>query len=120
MDFMGSVNLFHGRIESGKAVFGALELDHPGAAEGQAARLFVRPYNLEIHARQQGGPAFKARVERVQAAGPHVRVELVAETGEAVTVEVPHTQFGSNRVSPGQDVYLSPRDTRIFMEDYTI
>ena len=122
MDFMGSVNLFRGRIESGKAVFGSLVLDHPngGGADGQPARLFVRPYDLDIHLHHDGRPGLRARVERVQAAGPQVRVELVAETGEAVTVEMSHAQYRDSRVDPGDTVYVSLRDARIFMEDYAI
>jgi hypothetical protein len=40
MDFTGSVNLFHERIESGKAVFGPLVLEHSGsgAVEGQGRK----------------------------------------------------------------------------------
>ena len=122
MDFMGSVNLFHGRIDSGKAVFGQLVLDHPNSAgaDGQAARLFVRPYDLDIHPQHNGRPGLRARVERVQSAGPQVRVELVAETGEAVTVEMSHVQYRDSSVGPGDSVYVSLRDARIFMEDYTI
>jgi sulfate/thiosulfate transport system ATP-binding protein len=120
MDFLGSVNLFHGRIESGKAVFGPLVLDHPNGADGQAARLFVRSYDLDIHLRQNGRPGLRARVERVQSAGPQVRVELIAESGEAVTVEMSHAQHRESHVSAGDSVYVSLRDSRIFMEDYTI
>jgi sulfate transport system ATP-binding protein len=122
MDFMGSVNLFHGRVERGKAVFGQLVLDHPNGtvAEGQPARLFVRPYDLELHTQGDGRPSLRARVERVQSAGPQVRVELVAETGEAVTVEMSHAQYRDSRVSAGDSVYVSLRDARIFMEDYSI
>ncbi len=122
MDFMGSVNLFHGRIDGGKAVFGQLVLDHPdsGSADGQAARLFVRPYDLDIHTQRNGRPGLSARVERVQSAGPQVRVELVAETGEAVTVEMSHAQYRDSRVTSGDSVYVSLRDARIFMEDYSI
>ena len=122
MDFMGSVNLFHGRIERGKAVFGQLVLDHPDTpgTDGQAARLFVRPYDLDIHTQRDGRPGLSARVERVQSAGPQVRVELVAETGEAVTVEMSHAQFRDSRVASGDSVYVSLRDARIFMEDYSI
>ncbi len=122
MDFMGAVNLFHGRIESGKAVFGPLVLDHAGSAasDGQAARLFVRPYDLDITHRPGGEPGICARVTRVQAAGPHVRVELRAESGEAVVVEMPHAQFRAARVHAGDDVYVSVRDARIFTEDYSI
>jgi sulfate/thiosulfate transport system ATP-binding protein len=122
MDFMGSVNLFRGRIESGKAVFGPLELDSPeaGASDGRAARLFVRPYELDIHRHHSGRPGLRARVLRVHSAGPQVKVELVAETGEAVVVEMSHEQFREVQVSPHDQVYVSLRDARIFTEDYSI
>ena len=122
MDFMGQVNLFHGRIESGKAVFGPLVLEQPEAAgqEGRTARLFVRPHDLDIHRQHNGGPALKARIERVQSAGPQVRVELTAETGEAVVVEMSHAQFRAALVDSGDDVYVSMRDGRVFTEDYSI
>ena len=117
MDFMGSVNLFRGRIESGKAIFGPLVLEQPNGADGQPARLFVRPYDLDIHSQHNGRPGLRARVERVQSAGPQVRVELVAETGEAV---MSHAQHRESRVGQGDSVYVSLRDARIFMEDYAI
>jgi sulfate transport system ATP-binding protein len=122
MDFMGQVNLFHGRIESGKAVFGPLVLERPEAAgqEGRTARLFVRPHDLDIHRQHNGGPALKARIERVQSAGPQVRVELKAETGEAVVVEMSHAQFRAALVDSGDEVYVSMRDGRVFTEDYSI
>lgn len=122
MDFMGQVNLFHGRIESGKAVFGPLVLERPetGGKDGRAARLFVRPHDLDIHRQQNGGPALRARVERVQSAGPQVRVELTAETGEALVVEMSHANFRATLVDTGDDVYVSPRDGRVFTEDYSI
>ncbi|MGD0499239.1 MAG: sulfate ABC transporter ATP-binding protein [Bryobacteraceae bacterium] len=122
MDFMGSVNLFHGRIESGKAVFGPLVMEHSGsgAAEGQTARLFVRPYDLEIHRSDSGKPSLRARVLRIQSAGPQVRVELQAETGEAVVVEVPHAQFRESGINPGDEVFVGLRDSRVFTEDYSI
>jgi sulfate transport system ATP-binding protein len=122
MDFMGNVNLFHGRIESGKAVFGPLVLDHSssGAVEGQTARLFVRPYDLDIRHSSSGAPSLRARVLRIQAAGPQVRVELQAETGEAVVVEMPHNQFRESGIQAGDDVFIGLRDARVFTEDYSI
>jgi len=122
MDFMGSVNLFHGRIEAGKAVFGPLVLDHngAGAVDGQTARLFVRPYDLHIDRRNTGKPSLRARVLRIQAAGPQVRVELQAETGEAVVVEMPHTQFRETAIAVGEEVFVALRDARVFTEDYSI
>jgi sulfate transport system ATP-binding protein len=122
MDFMGNVNLFHGRIESGKAVFGPLVLEHSasGAVEGQTARLFVRPYDLDIQRLSTGKPSLRARVLRIQAAGPQVRVELQAETGEAVVVEMPHAQFRESGIAVGDDVFVGLRDARVFTEDWSI
>jgi sulfate transport system ATP-binding protein len=120
MDFMGNVNFFRGRIESGKAVFGSLVLDRPGEADGQAVRLLVRPHDLDIHRDHNGTPSLRARVERIQSAGPRVRVELVAETGETVTVEMSHAHFRESQVSPGDPVFVSLRDSRIYTEDYSI
>jgi sulfate transport system ATP-binding protein len=122
MDFMGSVNLFHGRIESGKAVFGSLVLEHAatGAVDGQTARLFVRPYDLDIRHSNSITPSLRAHVLRIQAAGPQVRVELQAETGEAVVVEMPHNQFRESAIQTGDQVFVGLRDARVFTEDYAI
>lgn len=122
MEFLGHVNLFHGRIESGKAVFGPMVLEAPagGAAEGSTARLFVRPHDLDIHTQQDGRPGMRARILRVHSAGPLVRVELQAETGESVTVEMPHERYRQTPVAIGDHVYVSLRDARLFLEDYSI
>jgi len=123
MDFMGNVNFFSGRIEKGKAVFGPLVLERPGeaASEGQSARLFVRPYDLDIHRDYNGGkPSLRARVQRIQSAGLKVRVELLAETGETVTVEMSHEQFHDSHINVDDNVFVSLRDSRIFTEDYSI
>ena len=122
MDFMGSVNLFHGRIESGKAVFGPLVLEHPasGAVDGQTARLFVRPFDLDIRPSDASAPCLRAHVLRIQAAGPQVKVELRAETGEAVVVEMPHRQFRQSGIQAGDQVFVALREGRVFTEDYSI
>ncbi|MGA3043433.1 MAG: TOBE-like domain-containing protein, partial [Bryobacteraceae bacterium] len=102
MDFLGNVNLFHGRIEDGKAVFGPLVLDHSGGAlpDGHGARLFARPFELDISREQNGKPGMKARVTRVQSAGAQVRIELNSENGEPMQVEMPHSRFRERSVAP--------------------
>jgi len=121
MDFMGNVNLFHGRVESGKAVFGSLVLDHGGAdvPDGRGARLFVRPFELDISHHQNGLPGMKARVMRVQSAGAQVRIELSSENGEVLQVEMPHSRFRERAVAPRDDVYVTLLDSRIFLEEQT-
>jgi sulfate/thiosulfate transport system ATP-binding protein len=118
MDFLGSVNLFHGRVEGGKAVFGPLVLDcpEPNAANGCPARVFIRPFDLEIHPHPNGHPSFPAQVLRVLEAGPHVKIELVGKAGELVCVEMPHDRFRNMPIEAGADVHVSPRDARVFVD----
>jgi len=124
MDFLGNVNLFHGRVEGGKAVFGSLILDYPEGSEsnGRAARLLVRPHDLEIHTQPNGHATFSARVSRILTAGPQVKIELVSRSDELINVEMAHDRFQSMHIEMGAEVYVSPRDVRVFMEatDYSI
>ncbi|MFN7992367.1 MAG: TOBE-like domain-containing protein [Bryobacteraceae bacterium] len=117
MDFMGNVNLFHGRIESGKAVFGSLVLDHSNSAapDGQGARLFVRPFELDITREPNGSPSIRAQVTRIQSAGAQVRIELRSEGGEVLHVEMPHNRFRERTVAPRDQVFVTLLDSRIFL-----
>ncbi len=121
MHFLGNVNLFHGRVESGQAVFGPWVLDQNAAfQDGQEARLFVRPYDLDIHEAEDGRPAIKAVVDRIQAAGPNAKFELHTEDGQTIHVEMPHEKFRAMNVNRGDQVFVSLKDARVFVEDYVI
>ncbi len=122
LDFLGNINLFHGRVQSGKAVFGSLQLDHNElvSVEGAPARLMVRPHELEIRKQQNGRPGMKARVVRSWPAGPQMRVDLIGESGQALKVEMPHDRFREESVEPGQDVFVSVLEPRVFVGDYSI
>ena len=111
MDFLGHVNLFRGRVEGGKAVFGSLILDYPegNQANGRAAKLLVRPHDLEIHTRPNGRPTFPARISRILVAGPQVKIELVSHNGELVNVEMAHDRFQGLHIETGAEVYVSAR-----------
>ena len=119
MDFLGNVNLFVGRIEGGKAWFGSLVMEHESASDAgsRPARLFVRPHDLTVRSSAEGGPGLKAQVRRVNRAGPYVKIELAAEDGEPLLAEMSHAQFAHEPVQPGSEVYLIPRDARVFVED---
>ena len=117
MDFLGSVNLFHGRIENGEAVFESRSLDQP---DGRRAKFFVRPHDLEVETRFNGKSSIRAQVARVLSAGPLVKLELTTETGEPANAEMSHEEFAAKRIGVGRQVFISPRDARVFTEDYSI
>jgi sulfate transport system ATP-binding protein len=122
MDFLGSVNLFKGRVEEGKAVFGPLVVDRPGGAgvDGKPADLFVRPHDLEIHAQRNGSSALPARVVRIHSAGSLVRIELSSESESVLYSEMPHERFRQEPFEVGAQVYVTPRNSHVFVHDYSI
>jgi sulfate transport system ATP-binding protein len=121
MNFLGHVNIFHGRVEGNKAFLGPLEIDYAGRtqATSKAARGLIRPYDLEIETQANGKPAFKATVLRVNAAGPRVKIDLTAESGEPVHVELPHERYRALNLAVGQTVFVIPREVNVFVDETT-
>ena len=115
-DFLGDVNLFRGRVEEGKAFIGPLEFDVSGHPQHEAriATLYIRPHQLEIEREGSGERQFRARVVHVNPAGPLVKVELLAEWGDPVRVELSQERFRALALEPGADVFVRPRDMSIF------
>jgi sulfate transport system ATP-binding protein len=115
-DFLGDVNLFTGRIEHGKAYLGSAAFDAPGQADREAkiATLYIRPHQLEIAREGEGQKQFKAVVERVHLAGPLVKVDLVAEWGDPVRVEMSQERYRALALEAGSQVFVRPTDMSIF------
>lgn len=120
--FLGSINLFHGRTNAGDVHFGPLVLGHAirPVPDGKEARAFVRPYDLEIHRSNGDRPMLDARVVRILSAGPVVKVELASDNSGPLFVEVPHDRFRELNLTRDERVYVSVRDARVFVEDYSI
>jgi sulfate/thiosulfate transport system ATP-binding protein len=123
MDFLGNVNLFHGRVEAGRAVFGQWVVEPPGGIrlDGNNARMLVRPYDLEIASDcPEHAAGLRARITRVQSAGSVVKIELTGDGEQPIYVEMPHDRFREQPRSVGDTVFVAPRNSRIFVEDYSI
>ena len=119
-NFLGNVNLFHGRIEDGRVFLGdtAVELENTHAhahPETGKAVLYVRPHLLEIVMRPNGKQTFPATVKSINPAGPQVKVELETPAGDPVHVELDHDRFRLLALRPDARVYLTPREERVFV-----
>lgn len=116
MHFLGHVNVFHGRAEGSKAVFGGVELDYPQAAEMGLleVRGFVRPHDLEIERVAGPDTLMDGTVVHLNAAGPQVKIELLAVTGETIHVEMTQERYRELGLRRGQRVYVRPRQIKVF------
>jgi sulfate transport system ATP-binding protein len=113
-EFLGDVNLFHGRLHRGRALIGDIEFDAPehAEAEEQPAVAYVRPHDIEI-AREAGTAASLAvRVAHVLPLGSVVRVELVrdgAQPADLIRAEITRERFRELKLAAGDQVFISPR-----------
>jgi sulfate/thiosulfate transport system ATP-binding protein len=115
--FLGDVNLFLGRVIGDKAYLGSVAIDLPsgGTQAPDVARLYIRPHLLQVHAEPSGTEDFRARVVHINKAGPIVKVELVAEWGDRVFVEMSPERCLSLNLDTDAEVFISPRDKRLFV-----
>ncbi len=122
-NFLGNVNLFHGRIAGGRAQIGALDLDLPESASGEDGPAFgyARPYEMQIARDSQDPSAIRANVRYVYGVGPVVKIELQAvETGTVLEAELGRPQFGELDLKLGEIVFVTPQKLRVFTDDYSI
>jgi sulfate transport system ATP-binding protein len=119
MNFLGQVNAFHGRLEGGKIHFATLALESseiPDAAV-RPVRVFVRPHDFDVETQGHGEPSFRAVVKRVHSAGPNVRLDLVAESGEHLQAELPQERFRALGIAAESQVFVTPREVKVFSND---
>jgi sulfate/thiosulfate transport system ATP-binding protein len=119
VDFLGQVNRFHGRVEDGKIHFATLAWESPEHADAptQAAHVFIRPHDLDVELERNGHPSFAATVVHVHSAGPNVRLELTAESGERLYAELSQERYRALGVSKGSRVFVSPREVKVFPKE---
>ena len=117
-NFLGNVNLFHSRVEEGKAYLGEMPIDLPAesAADAKSAMVFVRPHLLEIEHQRNGAEAFHAKVIHINAAGPLVKIDLVSDWGDPVQVELSHGKYSSLALKRHDEVFVRPRERKVFVQ----
>ncbi len=123
MDFLGNVNVFHGRVQNGRALFGALEIAYPEYphADEREATFYIRPHELDVHRSRNGVSALEARVQRVNPTGSVAKLALVNEEfGVDLSVELSLDRFSELNLRTGDTVFVSPRKARAFMPEYVI
>ncbi|MEN9539423.1 MAG: hypothetical protein RLZZ126_1658, partial [Pseudomonadota bacterium] len=101
LQFLGDVNLFHGRIG---------HTAEPGASDDVS---FVRPHELEI-VPEAGADTWPVVLNQTLTVGPNTRIEFRREGAEGtVDVELPREAFKALRqhlgLQPGARVHLRPR-----------
>ena len=119
MEFLGQVNVFHGRVRKGKAVAGSLSVDCPtyDSVEERPANVYFRPHELAIRRTSNGEPNIPATIVRINAAGPLARVSLQTPDQQDVLVEMTLAELRASRLHEGEQVYLYAKHARVFLPE---
>lgn len=122
IDFLGNVNVFHGRIEQGRAVLSGVRIDIGERLPRDAAQanVYVRPHELEIEREVNGEPAIAARVARINPAGSIAKIVLAEGDGREIQVDLSLDRYRELSLVLGEQVYVLPKQVRVFDSDYCI
>lgn len=123
MDFLGRVNVFHGRARDGRALVGDLEIPCPDYlhADEQEAAIYVRPHELDIDRAPAVSGSLAARVKHINPAGAVARILLEAlDGGLSLHVEVSPERWRELDLMIGDTAYVAPRKARVFLPEYSI
>jgi sulfate/thiosulfate transport system ATP-binding protein len=118
VNFLGQVNIFHGRVQEGKALLGPLALEYPDHPhhESRAAAGYSRPHELELSRTDEGGGLW-ATVTDVRIVGAVVKIEVVDDERNPIQVELGREHYERIRAIIGERMYLKPRKVRVFMHE---
>lgn len=114
--FLGDVNLFHGRAdEEGARIGGAVFPlpDVPGQLD--ETLFFARPHDIEIRMEDSERLGIPARIDAIRPLGALVRIEVNRIDGQGtVEVEVTRDSLSGLSLEVGQCISLMPRRLRAF------
>ena len=124
MDFLGNVNVFHGRVQAGRVEMGPFSLQYDGYQhdEPRNATAYVRPHELDID-RSPSQSSLLGTVKQINPAGSVLKVRIaVAEFGVELNVDVTHYRAQALGLKLNDTIYVHPRSVRVFMPeaDYVI
>ncbi len=126
-EFLGNVNLFHGRVHDGRLdLASSVASDGPAVgSDGNGSTLhkgvaYVRPHDVELQ-RIANGTTIAARVDHISFAGPSVHVQLRrSDTGEPIEASLTRDRYRALGIQTGEEVHAKLHNPRVFGEDYSI
>jgi sulfate transport system ATP-binding protein len=122
-NFLGNVNLFHGRVDGDRARIGDIDVEMPqSAASGNGKALgYARPYEMHITREPVDAHAIRATLRHVYGVGPNVKLELQSTgSAEMFEAELARGVFHALDAKVGDVLFVTPRNLRVFSDDYSI
>ncbi len=118
MEFLGQVNVFRARLSDGKARIGNVAIDYPEYTQRTEvpAAVYMRPHELEISRSKTQDSSLAAKVEKLNPAGGTAKVAL-SVGDKQVHVDLSLERFEELGLALGEQVYVTPKTARVFVDD---
>lgn len=117
--FLGNVNLFHGRVHEGEMAIGDYRhtVDEHQAVSNQEAIAYIRPHDLEISREQDEESMVSGEIEYVHAIGPLVRLEVQIADKQLIEIEITKDRYQKLKLNLGETVFIKPKNLKVFLTD---
>jgi sulfate transport system ATP-binding protein len=117
--FLGSVNLFHGRVHGDQLKVGdhALELDAHTLDADTPAIAYARPHDVDVVRPNGHSHGIPVTVRRILAIGPTARLELErADSDIPIEAEISRQRLEELALTEGEQVLVQARGIRVFAD----
>ncbi len=128
-DFLGRVNVFHGKVQNQHVLTDggvALPIGAANFNEGAAISAYIRPHEVELSREKPSENAVSAVVTRINHSGSTVKVSLhgahsdtnsaVSKGGFPLDVEISHERAASLDLHNQDHIWFSPQNVRVFAD----
>ena len=123
-NFLGNVNVFHGRIKNGKVTLGSHHVDAPDElkhAEEKASQAFVRPHEIGISRIRSSETDLTGTIQEVRLMGGQIGLNLACEGFDhPIDAEIPRDLYINLELAKGDAVFVSLNRVKVFTGDYVI
>ncbi|MBF0424499.1 MAG: TOBE-like domain-containing protein [Magnetococcales bacterium] len=118
-DFMGGVQLFHGRLENGYVRIGEVrvqaEIPRGNRESAGVGVICIRSHDWRVQRLPGGEESWQTVVRHARPQGAIVRLGLESLQGAGrFDVELTREQYEQDRFQPGETVFAQPSQARVF------
>lgn len=122
-NFLGNVNVFHGRVRDGKVVLGQPLTDEHRELNGhevQSGKAFIRPHDIGI-SRIRNGNDHPGIIRDIRLTGNQITLELEsAGFDQPIEAEISRETWRNLELSKGIEVFFTIDKVRVFTGDFEI
>ncbi|NHQ60751.1 sulfate ABC transporter ATP-binding protein [Chlorobium sp. BLA1] len=123
-NFLGNVNVFHGRVHEGMVTLGGHSVDAPDELKNSAektSQTFVRPHEIGISKIRSEGNDLEGTIREIRLLGGQIGLNIDCEGfDQPIDAEIPRELYVNLQLKKGDKVFVTFNKVKVFAGDYEI